>query len=162
MASRSVNNLLCRDDMRRAYREKAGNGRSRRRVKVRDIIDILDIVVPIIPHFFGNGRVAANGNYSAGPDNYNSCNNMGGGYGREDDMPFHCGNNGGGRFGLIGMASGDYGSDSGHYGHGNANHNGHYGMRMARAEDYGDREISEEEFERLLEFAEQCNVVKMY
>ena len=158
MASRSVNNLMCKDDMRRAYREKAG--RSRRRVKVRDIIDILDIIVPVIPHFFG-GRIIGGGvNCSAGPDNYN--NNMGGGYGREDDMPFRCGNNGGGRFGLVGMASGDYGSESGHYGHGNANHNAHHGMRMARAEDYGDREISEEEFERLLEYAEQCNVVKMY
>lgn len=156
MAFRSVNNLqFCKDDMRRAYREKVGSSR-RRRIKIRDIIDILDIVVPIIPHFFGSNTL------SAGPDNYNSYgnNHMNGGYGRRDDdmHSFHCGGGGGGRFGLD-MGSGDYGNESIHCGgRGNGNnHNGQYGMRMARADDYYDREITEEEFERLLEFAEQCN-----
>ena len=145
--------------MRRAYREKVGSSR-RRRIKIRDIIDVLEIVGPIIPHFFGSNSL------SAGPDNYSNYgnNHMNGSYGRRDDdmHSFHCGGGGGGRFGLD-MGSGDYGNESRHYG-GRGNGNSQYGMRMALAEDYYDREITEEEFERLLDFAEQShnNNSRMY
>ncbi|XP_022962401.1 zinc transporter 7-like [Cucurbita moschata] len=147
MACRSVDNLRCRDDLMNVYRANASRSR-RGRVKIRDIIEIIEILGPIIPHFFKK---------HGGANNFSSCGSMG--YARDqDDM--------GSRFGF-GMASGEYGNGSGHYGHshghGHSHSHGesHYGMSMGHVDDYADHEISEEEFEKLLDYAEQCNV-RMY
>lgn len=161
MAYRAVNSLqLSRDDMRRVYREQAGNYGRSNGVRIGHIIKILDILVPILPHFFRSTSLNANANVHTGSHNRR---NMG--YDGEDGM------SGSGRYGHAhsgryghGMSSGNDLDICGYGGNGMSHANVRGNCGMARPDDidnYVDRVISEEEFERLLDYAEQNNV-RMY
>ncbi|KAG6598378.1 hypothetical protein SDJN03_08156, partial [Cucurbita argyrosperma subsp. sororia] len=150
MACRSVDNLRCRDDLMNVYRANAHRSR-RGSVKIRDIIGIIKILGPVVPHFFER-RNGANVTLVVVAAWVMLVTRM-------TWVP---------ALGLVwllvimAMVAATMATAHGHgHGHSHSHGESHYGMSMGHVDDYADHEISEEEFERLLDYAEQCNV-KMY